>query len=158
MEKCTFALPRLHGISRRRVSHKTVTQALGSKKDHSAIQGYVQPAAAPNQLLASPWYIKAPLALFGLIAVLRVCKAIANRNRGWVNLTQRHITFPVVDEIKEELLNSTGLKHPYNTCRSLDTLQGRGLISEERSMTNTDPFYDSVLSRAAGRLPVLLST
>lgn len=28
-------------------------------------------------------------------------------------------------------------------CRSLDTLQGRGLISEERSMSNTDPFYDS---------------
>ncbi|CAL5222148.1 g4471 [Coccomyxa viridis] len=68
------------------------------------------PAAARNPLLSSPWYIKAPLAIFGLVAVLRILKAISNRDRG-----------------------------------SLDTLQGRGLISEERSMANTDPFYDKVM-------------
>jgi len=33
-----------------------------------------------------------------------------------------------------------------NMRRSLDTLQGRGLISEERGMSNTDPFYDSAFS------------
>lgn len=82
MEHCTFALPRLHGISRQRASLRTITRAFGSKKERSAIQGYVQPAAAPNQLLSSPWYMKAPLAVFGLIAVLRVLKAISSRDRG----------------------------------------------------------------------------
>ena len=60
-----------------------VTRAFGSgKREQSMIQGYVQPAAAQNPLLSSPWYIKAPLAVFGLVAVLRVLKAISNRNRG----------------------------------------------------------------------------
>ncbi len=42
--------------------------------------------------------------------------------------------------------------------RSLDTLQGRGLISEERSMANTDPFYDSALLPAARSLLSLLTS
>jgi hypothetical protein len=46
------------------------------------LQGYVEPTAQPNMLLSSPWYMKAPVALCGLIAVVRILKAIANRDRG----------------------------------------------------------------------------
>ena len=52
------------------------------KKDQGYIQGYVQASPPPNQLLTSPWYIKAPVALLGLIAVSRIFKAFNRRDRG----------------------------------------------------------------------------
>ena len=54
------------------------------KKDHGHIHGYVQASPPPNQLLSSPWYIKAPVALLGLIAVSRIFKALNKRDRGYV--------------------------------------------------------------------------
>ena len=76
-------VPRLHGIKRQRMHCKLVVRAFGSgKKDQAMIQGYVEPTPPPNQILSSPWYIKVPVALFGLIAVVRILKAIANRDRG----------------------------------------------------------------------------
>lgn len=75
-------VPRLHGIKRQRMHYKLVVRAFGSGKDQAMIQGYVEPTAPPNQLFSSPWYIKAPVALFGLIAVVRILKAIANCDRG----------------------------------------------------------------------------
>ena len=54
------------------------------KKDQGYIQGYVQASPPPNQLLASPWYIKAPVALLGLIAVSRILKAFNRRDRGYL--------------------------------------------------------------------------
>lgn len=149
IEKCAFAPPRVHGVSRRGGSHRFVTLAFGSvKKDQSIIQGYVQPGAAPNQLLSSPWYIKAPLAIFGLIAVLRVFKAVASRDRGSVTLPWvSHSPGVVLRAYLWQLNRSCQSPQDCDTLtmmpRSLDTLQGRGLISEERSIANTDPFYDS---------------
>ena len=55
------------------------------KKDQGYIQGYVQASPPPNQLMTSTWYIKAPVALLGLIAVLRVLKAFNRRDRGYAS-------------------------------------------------------------------------
>ena len=57
--------------------------------------------------------------------------------------------------LSQQLLTSMRLRCIH---RSLDTLQGRGLISEERSMANTDPFYDSALLLAARSLLSLLNS
>ena len=54
------------------------------KKDQVHIQGYVQASPPPSQLLTFPWYIKAPMALLGLIAVTRIFKAFTRRDRGYV--------------------------------------------------------------------------
>lgn len=81
----TFAFPltRLHGIGPQRIPFRSVIRASGSgKKEQEIFQGYVEPAVPPARSMSPPWYIKAPVALFGLIAVLRIVKAITNRNRG----------------------------------------------------------------------------
>ena len=74
---------RLAAFKRQRMSPNLVMVALSAgMKDQGYIQGYVQASPPPNQLLTSPWYIKAPVALLGLIAVSRIFKAFNRRDRG----------------------------------------------------------------------------
>ena len=76
---------RLAAFKRQRLNPRILVIALrAGKKDQGYIQGYVQASPPSNQLLTSPWYIKAPVALLGLIAVLRIFKAFSRRDRGYV--------------------------------------------------------------------------
>lgn len=75
--------PRLHVRKRQRTTSRSTVMAFGSgKQNEETIQGYVQPASPPNAFMSSPWYMKAPVAILGLIAVLRIVKAFRNRDRG----------------------------------------------------------------------------
>ena len=69
---------------RRRRLHNLVTSA-GKDKGQAHFQSYVQ-AAPPQQnfLAASPWYIKAPVALIAISLVARLLRRLTRGDRGCV--------------------------------------------------------------------------
>ena len=122
---------------RRQKLHILVTSA-GKAKGQAHFQSYVQ-AAPPQQnfLAASPWYIKAPLALIAISLVARLLKRMTRGEKGCAALIcDLHVLTYGGATCASRLC-------PANLSRSLDSLEGRGLINEERNVSNTDPFYNS---------------